>query len=386
MKKTAAAAILAAGVLLSAGALTGPHLDSHPHSVASAAALAQKIYTGDMLSSCIDAIAGGNYTVEGECFSYAYYYGTLDALKPYTKFVNGNNTTDKLEGNKTLANRWASSATLGESTIIKLTARRDISLQITSDSDASHNNYIHYSPDTYFEYIAEGEADNGKRYRISMHRQYALVDAAENSYAFSLSMKEGDSFYLLFGSDFVTPSPKSLSRWLTFSATEDYKEEDRPDFNSMPRILELRADRLSKLEAQALTVSAENGYSTASVNAAAATLADAPRCMQRASTEAEVEAVYQALLLSLNNAKRLTVTKAELASVVSALCDRFDELCASIDPVRYAPVYDETQAYYYEGLQKILTANTPTRANYQYSYYENKILNLIYACDGGFGK
>ncbi len=347
------------------------------------------IGTGDMLSLCIDAIAAGGYTVEGDFFSYAYYYGTLESPQRYKNYVNGNNTTDKLQGNKTLANRWSSTATIGESTLIKVIANKDITLHITSDSDSSHINgstgksYIHYSPDTYFEYVAEGVGNDGQVYRISLDRRYALVDAAENAYAMDVTMKSGDSFWLVFGSDFVTPSPKALQRWLTFRASTDYNEEDRPNFNAMAEVVSLRQEKLASLKAAVGAITEAAGYTKSSQTAANNTLADATRRFARTKTTKEVLAVYDSLLLSLENAKRLTVNPDELALAKTEARDKLDSLVGGLDSAKYAPVSDEIDALYYEGLKQIVDADTPIRVNYQYSKYENKILTLIYACDGG---
>ena len=390
MKKTAAA-LLAAGMLLTAGfSASAVSAQGGSASVAQESAeQSPKLGTGDMLSNCIDAIANGGYTVDTDYFSYAYYYGTLEQPLRYETYVNGDNSTDKLQGKKTLANRWSSTATLGESTLIKVTANKNITLHITSDSDASHKNYstgkgyIHYSPDTYFEYVAEGKADNGETYRISLDRRYAIVDAAENAYAIDVTMKKGDSFWLVFSSDFVTPSPKALQRWFTFQASTDYSEATRPNFNIMEAVVALREQKITALTQQANAITEAAGYTSDSVTAAQNTLADAPRRFARTESTQEVLAVYDSLLASLENAKRLTVNEDTVAAAITAASGKLDALVNGIDSQKYAPVYAEIEELYYEGLEKILTADTVTRVNYQYSKYENKILTLIYACDKG---
>ena len=385
MKKTAAA-LLAAGLALSAGitaTATDPSAAEPTPTVANTAQAFSHMTSATILSSCIDSLEQGSYGGENEHYSYAYYYGTPASLQRYSQFINDtsyNNASDRLTGNKTLVNRWLSQSINGESTIIKITAKTDLTLHLTSESDASHS-YTCWSPDAYFEYIAEGTASDGNTYRISLDRRFALVDAAENSYAFEVTMKAGDSFLFLFGSDFKTA--KSASRWIGFSVTLDYDAAKRPDFEAMPAVTQLKQERLTALRSLAEAVSIEAGYNSDSITAARAALADASRRFDRAGTVREVEEVYQSIVRSILAAKRLTVTEDALSLAVAETCERLDALMNSIDRVKYAAVYEAAEEYYYEGLAKVYEATNPTSARYQYSVYQNKIMTLLYACEKG---
>lgn len=379
MKKTAAA-LLAAGIVLSAG-ITASATDSPTVKESNAVVQLSPMTSATILSACIDALENGSYGGETEHYTYAYYYGSPSSLQKYSNYSNDlTDALDRMNGSKTLVNRWLSQSIVGESTIIKLTAKTDLTLHLTSDSDASHK-YICWSPDSYFEYIVEGQASDGKTYRISLERRFALVDAAKNSYATEITLKAGDSFLFLFGSDFKTA--KSASRWIGFSVTTDYDASKRPDFDAMPAVMALREEKLADLTRLANAVSAEAGFSADSVAAARAALADAPRRLERTKTTAEVTAVYESIARSIELCQRLTVTDDALQAAVFETCSKLDALMASVDRSKYAAVYSAVEECYYEGLEKTYAATTPSNARYQYSVYQNKILTLLYACEKG---
>lgn len=381
MKKTAAA-LLAAGIALSAGftasALpngTAPLAEEPQHTVVST------VTSATILSDCVAALGNGSYGGENQYLSYAYYYGTPENPQRYQNFNNDNGgSADRLNAPATLVNRWLSQSVKGESTIIKVTAKTNLTLILTSESDASHK-YICWSPDSYFEYIAEGVASNGITYRISLDRRFALVDAPANAYAAEVTMQAGDSFLFVFGSDFKTA--KSASRWIHFSVSTDYDPASRPNFDAMPALTAKRLERINALTALANAVSQENGYSKDSEAAARAALADAARRMERTQTEADVEAVYRSIAGSIEAAKRLTLREDELSAAVQETCARLDALMASVDRVKHAAVYDRVEALYYEALEQTYAATNPTSARYQYNRYQPHILALLSACEKG---
>lgn len=383
MKKTVAS-LLATGITLSAGIAASAAAPDplRPSPLQSAGqTVVTTVTSASILTDCVDALERGSYGGENEYLSYAYYFGSPEDLKPYQTFVNdAGNVSDQLKGTSTLANRWLSQSVKGESTIIKLTAKTDLTLILTSESDASHK-YICWSPDSYFEYIAEGVASDGNTYQISLDRRFALVDAAENSYAAEITMKAGDSFLFVFGSDFK--SAKSASRWIHFSVSTAYDPAARPDFDAMPAITALRRDRLEALTALANAVSAENGFSADSVAAARAALADAPRRLARTRTAADVEAVYASLVRSIELSHRLTLRDDELSAAVSETCAKLDALMSSVDRAKYAAVYDRVEALYYEALEKTYAASNPTSARYQYTVAQAYIRALLSACEKG---
>ncbi|MBE6634372.1 MAG: hypothetical protein E7620_08555 [Ruminococcaceae bacterium] len=380
--KKAAAALLAAGITLSVGFTSSAVSEtSGVFAKAPQRTVVSTVTSATILSDCVAALGSGSYGGENEYLTYAYYYGTPENLRPYQKFNNDNGGSgDRLNGSSTLVNRWLSQSINGESTIIKVTAKSNLTLILTSESDASHK-YICWSPDSYFEYIAEGAATNGTIYRISLDRRFALVDAPANAYAAEVTMQAGDSFLFVFGSDFKTA--KSASRWIHFSVSTDYDPASRPNFDAMPALTAKRLERINALTALANAVSQENGYSRESEAAACAALADAPRRMERTRTEADVEAVFQSIAGSIEAAKRLTLREDELSTAVQETCARLDALMASVDQVKYAAVYDRVEALYYEALEQTYAATNPTSARYQYNRYQPYIYALLNACEQG---
>ena len=385
--KKCAAALLAASLSLFQGAGTAVQAGTSARNSV-AAEQGEDVFTAAfstdiaaMLSSCVDRLFEGGYEDEKAYFSYGFYYGTPDRLLRYdkSKAVNGAyESGDALQGVKTSVKRTVAQAFAGESSILKITAKRDFTLRLTSESDDAHS-YICWSPDAWFEYLAEGKATDGKVYRVSLDRRFLSVRAAENTYAIDVALKEGEVFLLVLGLDFKMPNAKNASRWIEFAASDKYYASLHPDFDAMPAVVAAREEKLAALTAAADAVSVAKGYSEQSVNAAKAVLADAERRFSRANTLDDVARVYDSLTVSLEAAKALTPSRADLDSAIRDTLSKLDELMQSIDTGRCAAVMDMIDALYREGVQAILNADTPGRAAYRYADYQNRIRTLIRA-------
>ena len=388
--KRAAAALLVASLSFISGGVIAPEAQSAAASNVVAAqgeTVLSAAYSTDiaaMLSACVDRLFAGGYEDENGYFSYGFYYGTPDRLLRYdkSKAVRGAwESGDALQGVKTSVKRAVAQAFCGESSILKITAKRDLTLRLTSESDDAHS-YICWAPDAYFEYLAEGKAPDGKVYRVSLDRRFLSVRAAENTYAFDVSLKEGEVFFLVLGLDFKMPNAKNASRWIGFSAYDKYDPALHPDFDSMPAVVAAREERMTDLTKAVNEVSAANGYSVSSIDAAKAVLADAERRFSRANTTDEVARVYDSLLASLEAAKRLTKSRSQLDSAIRDCLSKLDSLMQSVDTFRCAAVMDRIDALYREGVQSILEADTPERAAYRYADCQNRIRTLIRASGG----
>ncbi len=337
-----------------------------------------------MLSACVDRLFDGGYENENAFFSYGFYYGTPDRLQRYdkSKATNGaSESADSLQGVKTSVKRTVAQAFSGESSMLKITAKRDLTLRLTSESDDAHS-YICWSPDAWFEYLAEGKASDGKVYRVSLDRRFLSVRAAENTYAFDVALKEGETFLLVFGLDFKMPNAKNASRWIGFSASDVFDPALHPDFDAMPAVVAAREEKIAALTAAVNVVSVAKGYSGRSAAAAKAVLADAERRFSRANTLLDVNRTFDSLLASLDSAKALTPGRAELDAAIRDGLSKLDELMQSVDTARCAAAMDRIDELYREGVQAILDADTPGRAAYRYADYQNRIRMLIRAAGG----
>ena len=389
MKKTAAA-LLAASLSLVSGFGTAAQARSVARNTVVAAegeTVFSNAYSTDlaaMLSACVDRLFAGGYEDENGYFSYGFYYGTPDRLNLYdkSKAVNGTyESGDSLQGVKTSVKRTVAQTFMGESSILRITAKRDFTLRLTSESDDAHS-YICWSPDAWFEYLAEGKASDGKFYRVSLDRRFLSVRAAENTYALDVALKEGDVFLLVLGIDFKMPNAKNASRWIGFSASDRFDPALRPDFDAMPAVVAAREEKIASLTAAVKAVSVANGYSERSTAAAKAVLADAERRFSRANTLSEVARTNDSLLASLDAAKRLTQGRANLNAAIREYSEKLDTLMQSVDTLRCVAVTDRIDALYREGMQAILDADTPERAAYRYADYQNRIRTLIRAAGG----
>ena len=270
-----------------------------------------------------------------------------------------------------------------EASILKIIAKSDMTLRLTSESDEAHD-YICWAPDAYFEYLAEGKASDGNTYRVSLNRRFALVKAAENSYAMDVTLKKGDAFLLLIGLDFKMPkATKSVARWIHVQVSADYHAANRPDYDAMPAVVAARAEKTSLLAEKANGITEAAGYSADSSKAAKAVLADAERRFARTVSVGDVEQVYGSLLSSLAAAERLTPNVSGLSAAIATAVGRLDALMTSVDRTKYAPVYEQIEALYYEGLQAIYNADTPAHAEYTFDIWQNRIYTLIFACRQG---
>ena len=389
MKKTAAV-LLAAGLSLFPGAATVPQTPAAVRNTVIEAqgerdfSAAFSTNIASMLSSCVDRLFAGGYEEENAYFSYGFYYGTPDGLCRYEKSraVNGiNNSYDALQGVKTSVKRTVAQAYTGESSILKITAKRDFTLRLTSESDDAHS-YICWAPDAWFEYLAEGKASDGKVYRVSLDRRFLSVRAAENTYSIDVALKEGEVFLLVLGLDFRMPNAKNASRWIGFSADDRFDPALHPDFDSMPAVVAAREEKIAALTAAAGAVSAANGWSDRSVAAAKALLADAGRRFSRANSLSDVDRVYDSLLASLDAAKRLPPDRAELDAAIRDCSAKLESLMRSVDPDRCGAVLGQIEALCSEGLEAIRSADTPERAAYRYADFQNRIRTLIRAAGG----
>lgn len=389
MKKTAAA-FLAASLSLVSGFGTAAQARSAARNTAVAAegeTAFSPAYSTDiaaMLSSCVDRLFAGGYEDENGYFSYGFYYGTPDRLNRYdkSKAVNGTNeNSDALQGEKTSVKRTVAQAFLGESSILRITAKRDFTLSLTSESDDAHS-YICWAPDAWLEYLAEGKASDGKIYRVCLDRRFLSVRAAENTYALDVALKEGDVFLLVLGIDFKMPNAKNASRWIKFSASDSFDPALHPDFDAMPAVIAAREEKIAALTTAVKAVSAANGYSERSIAAAKAVLADAERRFSRADTLNDVARTYDFILTSLDAAKRLTQGRANLNAAIRESAEKLDTLMQSVDTIRCADVTDRIDELYREGMQAILDSDTPERAAYRYADYQNRIRTLIRAAGG----
>ena len=89
------------------------------------------------------------------------------------------------------------------------------------------------------------------------------------------------------------------------------------------------------------------------------------------------------MLASFESAKRLTKSNNALDTTITDSTQKLTNLLISLDATKYAAVYEEIEALHEEGMKKIQEANTPVRAEYQYSVYQNKIYTLLFACENG---
>ena len=334
-----------------------------------------------MFNQCETALKNGGYEVENTYFSSAFDYGSPDKLTRYTRSSEG-----KLQGAASALTAERANPFLGEASILKIVAKSDMTIRLTSEGDEAHN-YICWAPDAYFEYIAEGKASNGNTYRISLDRRFALVKAAENSYAMDVTLKKGDALLLLIGLDFKMPkATKSVARWIHVQVSADYNAARRPNYDAMPAVVAARTEKTNLLTGKANKIITAKGYSAESVAAAKAVLADAERRFARTTSVGEVEQVYGSLLSSLAAAERLTLNANELSVAVANAVGKLDALMASVDRAEYAPVYGQIEKLYYEGLQAIYDADTPTRAEYTFCTWQDRIYTLIFACRQGGAK
>ena len=380
--KKAMATFLAATISLSAGiqasALSAPESNVSERTFFSAeqsVSSGQTVSIAEMLSNCVNALSKNEYEIDAGLFSYAFFYGTAETYSRYTSYTKGATpASDQLKGMKTTVTPTVSKSVFGESSILRIKANSNLTLKLTSEGDEAHN-YVCWSPDAYYEFIVEGTASDGKIYLISLDRRFALVKADADSYAITVTLKAGDSFLLLIGSDFNTA--KSLSRWISFTASPEYNESARPDFDAMPAIVAARNEKINALHQAVEEITASPSYTKETKQAARVLLNDAGRRFFRTKSVEEVSNVYASLVASLALTKRLTPDEKERNRAFLSAFDRLSDLMVSVDRETYASVYDRIEALYEEGLEAINAADTATRVEYQYSIYQGRIRTIL---------
>lgn len=276
-----------------------------------------------------------------------------------------------------MINRWLCRGIAGDSVILKITAKAQMTLKITSEADTAHN-AIAYSTDTCFDYYVEGKASDGSLQRRLLKRKWVEVKAPADTYAATVTLDSGDSFLFVYTNPFS--SVKNAYRWLHLSVQNTYSDALHVNFDAEKALEEKRRELGSALKDE-IKKAIEKGLSKEKAKQLQALSQDIDRRLARAQNDEKISAATENVRAAIDAASDVTDASLELSRAILDNISKLEKITDGADMTKIPEkLAEEIDSLTFACQAELSSAKSVRRANYVFSVYQNRIRNILRAC------